>query len=92
MVLLVMGQNVKNLTDFQVSKVEDVIAVTTPIPAQDGRLSKKTSVFHLPVYKIKLEFNSSNNQQGNELIEFYCDLADLTDFISQLKAHQNCWR
>lgn len=82
-----MSQHASNVTLFEVEKVEDVIAITTPVPAQDGSISKKTSVFHLPVYKISLQLENQENP-----IDFYCDLADLTDLISQLETCQNCWK
>lgn len=69
------------LKDFEVSKVEQVIAITTPIPGPDGTTSKKTPVFHLPIYKISLYLKDQEKP-----VTFHCDLADITDLTSKLKS------
>lgn len=74
---------IHNLTDFQVSKKTNVVAITTPIPGEDGKISKKTPVYHLPVYEVELQSDSG------EPIKFHCDLADITDLISKLKSYEN---
>lgn len=77
------------LIGSQVIKDESIIAITTPIAAKDGTISKKTPVFHLPVYKIHLDLK---NQQDNETTVFHCDLADLRDLIEKLKVVENLWK
>lgn len=67
------------LQDCKVSKKNNLVAITTPIPAKDGSVSKKTPVYHLPVYKVKLKLSDE------QMLEFYCDLADMTDLIDKLK-------
>lgn len=75
------------LTDFKVFKDDKVIAISTPIPGSNGEISKKTPVFHLPVYKINLQLDD-----GGQNVTFHCDLADLTDLISKLKSLENQWK
>lgn len=74
---------VGSLKNFHVTKLSKLIAVATPIPGKDGSVSKKTPVFHLPVYKIDLQLNTG------EVVTFHCDLADMTHFIDQLKSYKN---
>lgn len=70
-----------NLKDFEVLKVDKVIAITTPTPGPNGLISKKTPIFQLPIYKISLLI-----EDQDEPITFHCDLADITDLTSKLKA------
>jgi hypothetical protein len=79
-------QQVLNLAEFLVSKERNVVAITTPIPGKDGKLSKKTPVYHLPVYKVNFRFDDGNP------VDFHCDLADITDLINKLKSYENNWR
>lgn len=74
------------LVESNVSKEHQVLAIITPTPAANGQVSKKTPIFHLPVYKVDLKLNS------NESINFHCDLADLADLIDKLKRYQNQWQ
>lgn len=76
-----------NLKKIEVTKEQQVIAVTTPIPTANGIVSKKTPIFHLPVYRITMQ--SDNSGKGHS---FHCDLADLTDLKDKLKSYQNQWR
>jgi len=78
--------SVKVVTSYQVSKDDKVVAITTPVPGKDGQVSRKTPIFHLPVYKIDLEFDHS------ETLTINCDLADMIDLISKLKTFENIWR
>lgn len=64
---------------------EGIFAVSTPIAGPDGQKSKKTPVFYLPVYNVKLTL------EENSKVEFNCDLADMTDLLSKLKALENQW-
>lgn len=79
------------LSQVHVSRLDQVVAITTPIPDQRGHTSKKTPIFHLPVYQIKLEMRGDVSSTDGEL-QFHCDLADLTDLIDKLKSYQNQWR
>lgn len=74
---------VASLKQSQVTKLTKLIAVATPIPGKDGLVSKKTPVFHLPVYKIDLQLDD------DETVTFHCDLADMTHLIDQLKSYKN---
>ena len=74
------------LEQLKVTKMEQLVAITTPNPGPDGQVSRKTPVFHLPVYKIRLIFENDPNE-----LELHCDLADLTDLIDKLKRVQNQW-
>lgn len=86
-------QEGKILNDFVVSKLDQVVAVTTPIPASDGRVSRKTPIFHMPIYKINLSFDDkTQTDDETKAIDFNCDLADLTDLIDKLKTLRNQWR
>lgn len=75
------------LENCQVTKVDHIIAVITPIPGKKGQISKKTPVFHLPVYEVTLEAGD-----GTTPVTFYCDLAELTDFIDKSVSLENAWR
>lgn len=74
-----------NIKSYKVSRQEDVFAVSTPIAGPDGQVSKKTPVFHLPVYNVEL------NLEKGERVDFTCDLADMTDLLGKLKALENHW-
>lgn len=73
------------LKECQVHRQEGVFAVSTPIAGPDGQISKKTPVFHLPMYSVKLKF------EDDRQVEFVCDLADMTDLIGKLKTLQDQW-
>lgn len=75
----------KSLEGFTVTRLDDIVAITTPIPDARGNVSSKTPVFHLPIYKVDLELDRGNTS-------FHCDLADLTDLISKLKELRNQWQ
>lgn len=82
-----------NLLDVQVTKLSQLVAISTPIPAQDGRTSKKTPVFQLPVYEIDLKLAEDENEDIKQKTRrFHCDLADLSDLIEKLKSLENQWR
>lgn len=72
------------LQDFMVNKEKKIVAISTPIPGHNNQVSKKTPVFHLPVYKINLQMKDQD-----EPIEFHCDLADMIDIIDKLKGYEN---
>lgn len=74
-----------DLEGFKISRLDDIVAITTPIPDARGNTSSKTPLFHLPVYKVDLTSN------GHE-ISFHCDLADLTDLVAKLKELNIQWR
>lgn len=42
------------LRQSQVSKSSELVAISTPVAAADGRVSRKTPVFQLPVYTVRL--------------------------------------
>lgn len=80
------------LAGCQVIK-ENKIAITTPIPDKNGKISKKTPVFHLPIYKVDLKLhNTDKGIEEEEVVSFRCDLADMTDLIGKLKCFENIWR
>lgn len=81
-------------------KDEKVVAITTPVPGPDGQISKKTPIYHLPVYKFEMELaneetESKENEQNldsKQVVSFHCDLADITDLLDKLRAFENSWR
>lgn len=98
-----------DLGKFHMSRLTDVLAITTPIPDQYGNVSTKTPIFHLPMYRLDLFLRYRRGQHQNhdqnesesddddddvdaKLMSFYCDLADLTDFLTKLKELEDEWR
>lgn len=77
------------LRQVEATRLSHLVAVTTPIPTSDNRISKKTPIFHLPVYKIELKIESP---ASSDELSFYCDLPDLSDLIDKLKSMENQWR
>jgi hypothetical protein len=79
--------NVDNnvLADFRAHKVDQVVAITTPIPDARGNISTKTPIYHLPVYSVHLK------TANNETLNFKCDLADMADLLAKLKELKNQW-
>lgn len=77
-----------SLENCQITKVDHIIAVITPIPNKKGQISKKTPVFHLPVYEVTLNVETDETQP----LTFYCDLAELIDLIDKSASLENAWR
>jgi len=78
------------LKSFHVARLYQVVAISTPLADQLGRVSKKTPIFHLPVYEVKLQMVDPEDPAGEiRDLCFHCDLADLTDLIDKLKSFQN---
>ena len=71
------------LNRAQVSRLEQVVAITTPVPDSLGRTSKRTPVFHLPVYEVKLLVEHLG--QGTNRTE---KLAEDKQQQQQQKAHE----
>lgn len=74
------------LIDCHVTKELNTVAISTPIPAENGQISHKTPIFHLPLYKVQLKLDQTPT------IGFNCDLADMIALIDKLKNYENLWR
>ena len=84
----------QHLAKYQVSRLVDVLAVTTPIPDEYGNVSTKTPVFHLPMYKVDLLLRRQtktigpqkerDHQHGGDSDDDNCDADDSLSFHCDL--------
>lgn len=78
---------VVRLIDCNVTKETQVVAISTPLKAQNtDEASCKTPIFYLPIYKVQLKLDQ------NKSVEFHCDLADMICLLDKLKHYENLWR
>lgn len=73
------SDQITRLVSFRAEKQSNLVAVSTPVPGANGRVSPKTPIFHLPVYKISLELDNNQSKM------FFCDLADMCDLVDKIR-------
>lgn len=81
--------NFLEFNNLSVTREEELVVICTPMPGPNGEISKKTPVYHLPVYNVELKLDDGPSE---EVVSFQCDLADLTDLIDRLKACENLYK